>query len=455
MDNVIFRKELPVYRDVDVAVVGAGPAGIAAAISAARNGAKVFVFDQWGGVGGMATLGMVSPFMSCFDSTNKIQIIRGIFEEMVERLCATGDAIHPSKISGECSYSGYFKLGHNRVGPFNSEAMKSVAADMIMESGAELLLHTTFSDVLVENGHIKGIVISNKAGLSVVRAKEYIDCTGDGDLAARAGAAFRLGGYNGEIQGATLNFHVANVNTAELDAHIAEHSDEIRPFYGPFSWLLKEKADEWKGINRAEVCLFELPQKGEFNMNVTRVLNVDPTKAEDLTRAELEGEKQAIHAFKFLKKHAAGFENAIYMGSASVIGIRESRHIKGIKSVTGEDVKSCNVPDDTIAVMATNMDTHNNNDPGGSFYVVHNGLYYGVPYGCLVPEGLDNLLVAGRSISADEIASSSIRMIPCCFAFGQAAGTAAAKAVRENCRPQDIDVAELREKLVSQDIYLG
>jgi flavin-dependent dehydrogenase len=182
-----YRASLPVYRDVDVVVAGAGPAGIAAAVCAARNKAKVFVFDQWGCVGGMATMGLVGPFMTSFDSSGKTQIIRGVFEELVRRMKDMGGAIHPGDVGPECSYSGYYKIGHNHVGPFDHEAFKIAAVEMLRDSGAELLLHTGFVDVLMENNHINGLVISNKAGISAVKSKVVIDCTCDGDVAVRAG----------------------------------------------------------------------------------------------------------------------------------------------------------------------------------------------------------------------------------------------------------------------------
>ena len=456
MDRVSYQASLPVYCDVDVAVVGAGPAGIGAAVAAARSGARVFLFDQWGNIGGMATMGLVGPFMSSYSAQGDEMIIRGVFEELVNRMCKAGGAIHPGEISPENSYSGYFKLGHNHVGPFDHTAFIVAATDMLSEAGVDLLLHTSFVDVMKQENRITGVVIANKAGLSLVRAKAFIDCTGDGDVAARAGVPFALGsGKDGHMQSATLFFRVCNVNTEKLDMHIAEHAQEIRPFFGPFSWLIKEKAEEWEGIHRGEICLFESPNKGEFRMNVTRILNVDATKPEDLTRAEQEGTRQALQAFRFIKKYAAGFENAVFMGTAPVIGIRESRHIHGMKQITGKDVYDCNVPDDSIAVMATNMDTHNNDDPGGSFYTIQNGPYYGVPYGCLVPEGVNNLLVAGRCISADPIAASSIRMIPCCVAFGQAAGVAGAMAAYGGVEPQRLNPQEIREKLLAQGVYLG
>ena len=455
METMNYSVTVPVYREVDVVVAGAGPAGIAAAVSAARNNAKVFVFDRWGCVGGMATMGGVGPFMTSFDSSGKNQIIKGIFDELVERMKASGGAIHPRDIAPEQSYSGYYKLGHNNVGPFDHEAFKIEAVQMIKESGAELLLHTNFVDVLKKGDHIEGVVISNKSGVSAVKAKIVIDCTGDGDVAVRAGEDFDLGNKeNGDIQAATLFFRVCNVDTEKVDAHMKEHRDEIKPFYGPYSWLIREKSKEWEGINRAEVCFFQNPTKGEFRMNVTRILDVNGTKAEDLTRAEIEGTKQAIKAFMFLKKYAPGFENASFMGTAAAVGIRETRHIHGKYWLRGDEVENCRVPDDRIAVFATNMDIHNKNDPNGTFITLTKGPYYGVPYGCLVPKKTSNLLIAGRHISAESLAASSIRMIPCCMALGQAAGAAAALAVQSGISPADICVSELQALLKNQGVFI-
>ena len=265
---MIYQKELPCYRDVDVLVAGAGPAGIGAAIAAARNGAKTLVFDQNGCVGGAATIGLVGPFMTSFDARNKKMIIRGTFEELVRRMMAKGGAIDPAIVPGRHPWSGFYKIGHDHVGPFDRECFKQVATEMILESGAELLLHTAFIDTIMDGQSISGVVIANKSGMSYIRAKVVIDCTGDADVAARAGAGYMLGNeYDGNIQPATLFFRVYNVDTPRLKAHIKEHEEEIRPFYGPFSWLIREKAAEWGDIPRAEICLFEGPAEGSLSLS--------------------------------------------------------------------------------------------------------------------------------------------------------------------------------------------
>lgn len=453
---ISYTKQLPITAEADVVVAGAGPAGIAAAICAARQGMRTLVFDQHGSVGGMATNGLVGPFMTSFDIPGEKQIILGIFEEMVQRMMELGGAIHPRDVGPSTSYSGYYSVGHNHVGPFDHEAFKLVATRMLLEAGVKLLLHTTFTDVLMEGNQIAGLVVNNKVGLSVIKAKQYIDCTGDADVAAAAKAPYWMGNGSGDIQPATLFFRVCNVDTKKLDAYMQEKSKEypILPFYGPFSWLIREKADLWD-VPRCEVCLFESPVKGEFRLNVTRILNIDGTNPDDLTRAELEGLEQVHKVLAFMRAHAPGFENAIFMGTANTIGLRETRHIDGMKVLTREDVLACRVPEDTIAVFATSMDTHHKNDNGGSYYILENGPYYGVPYGVMVPKAVDNLLVAGRCVSADETGSSTVRMIPCCIAFGQAAGTAAAQAVETGKTPACIDVQVLRNSLRSQGVFLG
>ena len=456
MSKISYIRELPVYRDIDILVVGAGPAGIGAAICAARNGAKTLVIENSGCVGGQATNGLVGPFMTAYDAKSEKQIIKGIFEEIVGRLIEIGGAIHPSEVRSKSSHAGFYKIGHDHVGPFDHEALKMVASDMILEAGAEILLHTQFIDVLKEDDKIIGVVIANKSGISVIRAKIIIDCSGDADVAARSGVKYELGNINdGNMQPATMFFRVSNVDSERLKVHMKEHEHEIRPFYGPFSWLIREKQEEWGDIPRAEICLFEDTEPGEYRINVSRILDIDGTNAEDLTKAELIGMKQAHKIFDFLKKYAVGFENAKFIGTAARVGIRETRHIEGLYKLTADDVINCRVPETSIAVLATNMDTHNKNDPGGTYFTLEKGPYFGVPYPCLVPKGVSNLLVAGRSLSADAIAGSATRMIPCCIVFGQAAGTAAAQAIKGGKLPADIDVKDLRASLKEQGAFLG
>jgi ribulose 1,5-bisphosphate synthetase/thiazole synthase len=456
MEKIRFSRELPVSAVTDVLVVGAGPAGICAGIAAARGGAQVLVLDGNGCVGGAATVNLVGPFMTTYDARNEYMVIRGLFQEILEEMKALGGAIDPAEIPAEHPRSGFYRIGHAHVGPFDHECYKRVCTKLLVRSGARLLLYTQFVEALLEDGRIAGVVIHNKNGLSVIRARVVVDCTGDGDVAARAGVPFELGRVeDGNMQPATLFMRVNNVDTRRLWAHMREHREEIRPFYGPFSWLIREKAAKWGDVPRAEVCLFEGVTEGEYRLNVTRILDVDGTDAEDLTRAQVEGLRQAHKVFAFLKRYAVGFEEARLIDTAPAVGIRETRHIRGWYKLTGQDVQDCLVPEDSIAVMATNMDTHNKSDPGGTYYTLTKGRFFGVPYRCLLPMGVDNLMMAGRMISADAMAASAIRMIPCCMAFGEAAGTAAALSLKQGVLPGDLDSKLLRGELRSRGVYLG
>ena len=452
---VHFQQELPVIRDVDVAVIGAGPAGLGAAIAAARNGANTLVLEGAGCIGGMATGGGVGPFMTSFDSTGTRMVVRGIFEELVRRMEQIGGAVSPASTHNEDPYASYLRIGHNNIGPFKSDALKLIGTRMLREAGAELLLHTQFVQVLTQGSRVSGIVVAGKDGLGVIRANMFIDCSGDGDVAARAGVPFVIGDpETGNIQPASLFFRVGNVDTAKVTANMREHRQEIRPFYGPFSWLLKEYAQDWGDFPRAEIGVYEEVDPGIFRVNCSRILDIDATKTKDLTKATEIGQEQCLFVFRFLKKHAPGFENAVLLNTADTIGIRETRHIQGEYTLTGKEVFDCTLHPDAIACMATCMDTHNKDNPGGTLHVPDKP-YFDVPYGCLVAKGLDNLLVAGRAISADAQAGSAIRMMPSCMAFGQAAGTAAAMAVKANIPARQVPTDALRQTLRQQGAFVG
>jgi len=447
---ITYTKEIPVTT-VDVLVVGGGPAGIASAIASARNGAETVLVERYGFLGGMATAGLIGPFMTSYTLDGKEQIIRGIFDELVRRMEKMGGAIHPSKVSAGTPYSAFLVYAHNHVTPFDSEILKIVAFDMMEESGVKLMLHTYFVDAITNNDLIEKIVVVNKSGLQAIESKVVIDCTGDADVAYSSGTPYNKGrDKDGLMQPASMFFKIRNVDTEKMKQYIAKHPGER-----PFSEIIAEAKRKGEfPIARDAVLLFGTPRDGEFLLNVSRLHNIDATNAEDLTKAEIEGRKQVMFLINFLKENIPGLENIELVEIAPQIGIRETRHIIGEYTLTQEDVLNSKEFEDVIAISSFPIDIHDPAGPKGRFEGPRNNKYYEIPYRSLIPLKPENLLVAGRSISATHEAAGAIRVMPPCFATGQAAGTAAALAVKKAILPRNLDHRELQKTLISQDVVL-
>ena len=458
---MIYSRKLQCISSPDVLVCGGGPAGLCAAVAAARGGADTMLIEQNGFCGGMATAGLVAPFMTCYDSGGGEMLIRGMFEEIVNRLIAKGGAIHPSKIPAPSSFTSYITVGHIHVTPFRAETLKLVADEMLAEAGVKVLYHTSFVDTETENGHISSVIVHLKEGLRRIEPKIVIDCTGDADVAAASGAGYDLGNPGtGKIQPASLFFRIGNVNLAAVDE---DYRQNINNFYRKDGvnyrslhwWVEKAReAGDWD-LDRVSIGLFRDVDEDEWSINTSRIMNIDGTKSEDLTRAEEEGRRQVEQIFRFFRKYVPGCENAKLLQTGSTVGIRETRHIHGLRRLTIDNVLNCEVPDDSVMIGANSVDIHGKFGPRSNEYIaLPAGKYYGVPYGTMVPSGFDNLLVSGRCISAESDAAGAIRVMPPCMALGQAAGTAAAMCATGNIAPGGIDIQELRAKLTAAGVKL-
>lgn len=444
----------------DILVVGGGPAGVAAAICAARLGAKVTLMEQGGCCGGMATAGLVGPFMTCYDAKGETMIIRGFFQELVERLVERGFAIHPKDVMGGTAFTSWIKVGHDHCTPFEAEGLKLVLDEMLLEAGVEILYHTTFLEPVLQENRIAGIRVASKAGIETLYASVVIDCTGDGDVAARAGVPFEMGNEElGLIQPATMFFHISNVDTdaveADIQANLHRFYRKDGVNYRSLHWRVSEarEAGDWS-LDRVSIGLFRMPKKDEWCINTSRVMGIDSTDNKSLTRAEVEGRKQADEIMRFFRKYVPGCADARIKSTASHIGIRESRHIQGEYRLPAEDLLAAKVPADSVFIAANSVDVHGRFGPKSNEYVPINGDYYGVPYRCLLPQRIEGLLLAGRCVSADSTAAGAIRVMPPCMAMGQAAGTAAALAVQKKCTPKALDAAILIEKLKENGVFL-
>lgn len=446
----------------DVIVVGGGISGVMAAISAAKNGAKTLVIEKHGFLGGMLTAGGVGPMMS-FHVGDR-QVIKGTTGELIDRMVKNKKS--PGHVFDTIGYT-------YTVTPFDAEAMKHELEIMLLENGGEVLYHTVLSKAQVQDGEIKSLTISNKAGLSEISSKIYIDATGDGDLSAWSGVEFTKGRpTDGATQPMTMNMKMSNVDIEAIKAYAKENPDEF-PYLQGKTWMVdkaptlsisgfaktveKGLKDDALKFDNEGLLFFETNNPGEVIINTTRVRGLDSTNPWDLTKAEIEGRRQVRNLEKFFKERVRGFENAILLSSGPQIGVRGSRQIKGVYTLTQEDLVSAKKFDDVIAHAGYPIDVHS---PDGKGEVVKEednitwGSMYSVPYRCLVNNLITNLITVGRCISATFEAQGAIRTTPIAGAIGQAGGVAASLAVKYRQRANEIDIDELHEILKNEGAYL-
>lgn len=446
----------------DVLIIGGGSAGVCAAIAAAREGAQAMLVEQAGCAGGMATQGLVTPFMTCYDKDGKNMIIRGLFEEIVNRMVEKGGAIHPSQVSKGTAYTSWVVTGHDHVTPFEPEVLKEVLDEMLTQAGVKILYHTTFIRPLLTDARITGAVLHSKSGFECVEAKVCVDCSGDADVARMCGVAFENGNETLAIcQPATMFFRLGNVDSSAVEADIQANIDNFYRKdgvnYRSLHWRVAQAraAGDWD-LNRVSIGLFKSVKDDEWGINTSRIMGIDAIDNRSMTQGEIEGRRQVDQILRFFRKYVPGCQNARLLCSGSTLGIRESCHIKGRYQLTVEDLLSGVVPEDSIVLASNSVDVHGRFGPTSNEYmVIENGDYYGIPYRCLLPLGVAGLLVAGRCISASSEAAGAVRVIPPVMGMGQAAGIAAALAAKSGQDVAEIDYHILREHLIKQRAYLN
>ena len=444
MNNI----SLPVTKsfNCDVLVLGGGCAGFSAAVCAARHGAEVILADINGFLGGTATAGLVGPFMTSFDTEGKTQLIRGFFDEFVKRMEGNGGAIHPSKMDFGNSYTAYRTAGHRNCSVFGSEAYKALAEEICIENNIKLMYHMMFIKTDTENSRITAAYFATKDGIYKITAKIFIDCSGDADMAYAAGVPMQ---NSTETQSSSLFFTVGGVDKAAMDKHMLEAHSMEEKFY--MKEIITEREQGRFPISRAKIALYESTD-GSWRVNMSQLDNVDSTKPEEVTSAEIAGRKQIKYIMDFLKNNVAGCERITLIQSAPALGVRESRRIVGEYILTLEDISVGKRFEDSVFCCSNSIDIHKK---GGVDYIPTKlkGAYY-IPYRSLLAKSIDNLLVAGRCISADRTVMAAIRVMPPCFAMGQAAGTAAALSLNSEACPKNISVAELTDALIADGVYL-
>lgn len=447
----------------DVAVIGAGPGGIAAAVAAAREGAKVILVERQGYLGG--NLGSGLPFLAMIDMHQR-QVIGGLAQEMIERL----KDMNGTAGNQYCP----FHLSSTTLNPFYT---RIICFEWVKKYGVELLMHCELSKVGVENNKLKTITVVGKGQEFEINAKVFIDGTGDGDVAFMSDAEYEKGQEDTKVlQPPSLLFNLGGVNFDNFCDYIEQHPEDlpyelglthIRPgydaeffrnnpghiFFGLNSLIKKLRKEGKCPIDRDTVIYIKLPIPGEVMVNTIRILNFDGSDVYDLSRGELEGHLQIMPLIKMLQDHVPGFEECYLTSINPTIGVRESRRIIGIKKVTKEDVLAGSIPKDSIGIYSYFIDIHSGD--GEETYTKTVEEPYGVPYGCTVAKEIDGLMMTGRCISVDAVAFGSTRIMPLCMAVGEGAGTGAAIAAAKGIEPREVDPKEVRERLLEYGAILS
>ncbi len=406
----------------DILVLGSGPAGFAAAYTAAKNGAKVIIVEQSGNVGGISTSGLMSHWTGSCGSP--------LYHEILNRTAENNEGEFKNRIT-------------NIIDP---EKLKTLYLEMLDEVGCKLMLYTFAADAICDGDKILGATVINKSGKTDIRAKITIDATGDGDIAARAGAEFILGRENdNKMQPATLMFKVGGVD-CERAVFLGSFESTYETPNGELQALAKEHIPYPAG----HILTYKTTLPGVVTCNMTNAVEIDGTVADDLTKATLTCRRQMDDIVKYLRKFVPGYENCFVISSASLIGIRETRHFKGKYTLNEQDILEAKVFDDYVVKDAYfNFDVHNITGAGldktGAQKHFKQTKGYTIPYRSLIPESKENLLLCGRNISGTHMAHSNFRAMPICVGIGEAAGTAAYISATQERNLNDINAKEIRE----------
>jgi hypothetical protein len=435
-------RQVPLYGEYEVAVLGGGPAGIAAAVAAARAGRRTLLIERYGFLGGMGTAAGVTNFCGLYANVHgeMHRVVQGVASDLLARIDRLGGLNAPHLVLGKILAQAY-----------DTPAYKIAADDLLASHKVDILFHALGAGVVMQDEkRINALMIETKAGRRAVRAEIFIDCSGDGDLAAWAGARFEVGDNAGSMLFPSMMFRLNGV-----DPDRAGEAWRTIP-------ALMEQAEASGTHHFPRKAAIVRPQRSgiEWRVNFTQLAREDGTainglEPDDLTRGELDGRRQAVEAFNFLRT-VPGFEKSYIVDLPPQLGIRETRRVVGGYMLSGTDVLGCASFDDSIGVNGWPMESHVAGDVVFTFPPIPQSRGFNeLPYRMLVPERIDNLLVAGRCASMTHDGQSAARVSGACFAMGEAVGTAAALALDGNAMPREVAVDRLQHQLRHQGAFIG
>lgn len=441
----MYCRDIGIKDNFDVVVCGGGMAGFSAAYSAAREGARVLIVEKDGFLGGVGTAGLVNHILGArhIQEDKIYQSIMGIYKTLEDRLVGKGEAVDYKKVDlGLNPHGWYASLGTGLV--FDCESMKVELEEMLLEVGCEILYMTRIIDVIKNDDRVSGIVVSNKSGTYVIGGKYFVDATGDADICRLCGLEYEKGDENGGMAPASLEMQVENVDSAALTEYMKTTSDfRFRNIIA----RLKENG-EWTFDYDIFISVL-LCDKDKYMINTIRQCGVDGTDANSLSKALICGRKENRQLLQIMRKHFPGFENAKIYKTAQSVGIRETVRISGEYTLSVEDLVLGTAFDDAVAISSYGWDMPDPKKPSlQPFHNVKRRLPYTlVPYRCLVPKKIGNIIVAGRCISVEREVLGPVRVMASCIAMGEAAGIASVMALSENAELKNVNVSRLKKRI--------
>ncbi|MBQ8174873.1 MAG: FAD-dependent oxidoreductase [Clostridia bacterium] len=450
---MIYTKEIAIKEEYDVLVAGGGFSGFAAAYAAAREGARVLLVERSASLGGVGTQGLVNHILGVrllSEGNTLVPCVGDVFAELEKRLIARGGAVDVDTLDLDLHPHGWYpSLGTGLV--FDCEQMKLILEEMLFEVGVKILYMTDILDALYEGDRVSALVLHNKSGLFAVGGYYFVDATGDADLCTSLGLPMQKGDEDGGMAAASLEMHVENVDSAALFAYMKETGD-LR-----FRTIIERLRTEGKWSFPYDIFIsVKMPREGVYMINTIRQVGVDGTDGDSLSRAVIDGRAENFALLAVMRAHFPGFSQATVRSIAPTVGIRETNRITSHYTLSVKDLVEATEFADGIALSAYGWDLPNPKKPSHQPYhgVRRASEFTQIPYRSLIPVGVDNLLVVGRSIGVEREVLGPVRVMGPCIAMGTAAGIACTLAAKTGAACANVDVTDLRARLIDYGGYV-